>query len=56
VRAEVAQLETLSKHGDADELLAWMRRLSAPPRRVSVAHREPVAADALRYRIEHELG
>ena len=56
VRAEIGQLQTLSAHADADELMAWLRQLIAPPRRVFVTHGEPVAADVLRSRIEHELG
>jgi metallo-beta-lactamase family protein len=56
VRAEVGQLEASSAHADADELLAWIRRLGSPPRQVFVTHGEPGASDALRYRIEHELG
>ena len=56
VLAEVGQLETLSAHADAEELMAWMRQLNLPPRRVFVTHGEPVAADVLRSRIEHELG
>lgn len=55
VQAEVGQLKALSAHADADELLAWMGRLSVPPRRVFVTHGEAGAADALRFRIEHEL-
>jgi len=54
VQAEVGQLETLSAHADADELLAWMGQLGAPPRRVFVTHGEAGAADTLRFRIEHE--
>lgn len=56
VRAEVRQLQASSSHADADELLAWMRQLGAPPRQVFVTHGEPGASDALRLRIEHELG
>lgn len=56
VAAEVAQLEASSSHADADEVLAWMRQLPAPPRQVYVTHGEPGASDALRARIEHELG
>lgn len=56
VRAEVGQLSTLSSHADADELLAWMRQLAAPPKRTFVTHGEPHASDVLRYRIQHELG
>lgn len=54
VQAEVGQLEALSAHADADELLAWMSTLPAPPRRTFVTHGEAGAADALRFRIEHE--
>src|SRR5581483_1341400 len=56
VRAEVGQLTAFSAHADADELLAWMRQLPAPPRRTFVTHGEPHASDVLRYRIQHELG
>ena len=55
VRAEVAQLASMSGHADADELMAWMRRFLPPPKRVFVTHGEPAASDALRRRIEAEL-
>jgi len=51
VRAEVANLDTLSAHADRDQLQAWLDALPAP-RRVFVTHGEPVAADALRLAIE----
>jgi metallo-beta-lactamase family protein len=56
VQAEVGQLEALSAHADADELLAWMSELPAAPSRVFVTHGEAGAADAFRFRIEHEKG
>jgi metallo-beta-lactamase family protein len=56
VRAEVSSLEGLSGHADADEILDWLRGFRAPPRRTFVVHGEPEAADALRFRIQHELG
>ncbi len=52
VRAEVAQLDSLSAHADRNELLAWIGALPSAPRRVFVTHGEPVAADALRQAIE----
>jgi len=55
VRAEIANLETLSAHADRDELLAWLGAQHAP-RRVFVTHGEPVAADALRLAIEERHG
>ena len=54
IRAEVVQLDALSAHADADQLLAWLRR-TRPPRRAYVVHGEPHAADALRLRLADEL-
>jgi metallo-beta-lactamase family protein len=56
VNAEVAQVEALSAHADADGLMAWLRRAPRLPQHVHVVHGEPDAADALRKRIERELG
>jgi metallo-beta-lactamase family protein len=36
--------------------MAWLRGFRAPPRRTFVVHGEPAASDALRHRIEEELG
>jgi metallo-beta-lactamase family protein len=55
VRAEVAMLDDLSAHADADEILGWLRAFKAPPRKTFITHGEPAAADALRQRIEREL-
>lgn len=56
IRAAVHQLESASAHADADEVLAWMKSAPRAPERVYITHGEPDAADALRARIEHELG
>jgi metallo-beta-lactamase family protein len=56
IRAEVTALPNLSSHADADEILAWMRGFDRPPAQVYVTHGELAAADAMRSRIEHELG
>ncbi|HZP67413.1 MAG TPA: MBL fold metallo-hydrolase [Rudaea sp.] len=56
VRAEIAVLSSLSAHADGEEMLDWMSRLRTPPRRTFITHGEPVAADALRQRIERRLG
>ncbi|MGA4814840.1 MBL fold metallo-hydrolase RNA specificity domain-containing protein [Pseudomonas aeruginosa] len=45
IRAEVASLDNLSAHADADEILAWMRGFTQTPRRTFVTHGEPEAAD-----------
>ncbi|MDF0514146.1 MBL fold metallo-hydrolase [Agromyces sp. H3Y2-19a] len=56
IRAEVVNIDTMSAHADADGVIAWMRRGPAAPEQVYVTHGEPAAADALRVRIERELG
>jgi metallo-beta-lactamase family protein len=56
IRAEVATLDMLSAHADADEIMDWSRAIRRPPRMTFVVHGEPAAADALRRRIESELG
>jgi len=56
VRAEVAALSTMSAHADRDELLQWIGQLPEPPRCTFVTHGEPTAQDALRQRIERQLG
>ena len=55
VKAEVIQLETMSAHADASELIAWMRQMPQRPRTTFITHGEPDASDALRQRIEREL-
>jgi len=55
VRAEVAVLPNLSAHADYSETLSWLRNFAAPPKQVFLVHGEPVAADALRHRIQEEL-
>jgi metallo-beta-lactamase family protein len=56
VHAEVVALEGASGHADADGLLAWLRSAPQAPEAVFLNHGEPDAADALRLRIERELG
>jgi metallo-beta-lactamase family protein len=55
VRAEVMNLDMLSGHADAGEILRWLKGFKAPPRMTFITHGEPAAADALRRRIEEEL-
>ncbi len=55
IRAEVANLDMLSAHADADEIMGWLRGFEHPPRLTFITHGEPEAADTLRQRIEQEL-
>ena len=56
VKAEVSHLEGFSGHADADELMQWLRGFEAAPAQTFVVHGEPHAADALRTRVQDELG
>jgi metallo-beta-lactamase family protein len=56
VRATVSHLEGFSAHADADELMRWMAAIRRAPRETLVVHGDPDASDALRLRIERELG
>jgi metallo-beta-lactamase family protein len=55
VNAEVINLQMLSAHADANEILQWLKHFNVAPRRTFITHGEPAASDALRRRIEEEL-
>lgn len=55
IRAEVWNLEMLSAHADAGEILSWLRGFERAPTMTFITHGEPPAADALRRRIQAEL-
>ena len=56
VRAEIRHLDGFSGHADSDELMGWLRGLRQAPRATYVVHGDPAASDALRVRIQDELG
>jgi len=56
IKAEIVSIEGLSAHADAEQLMDWLRTAGRTPKHVFLNHGEPVAADILRQRIEHELG
>ncbi|HEU0285191.1 MAG TPA: MBL fold metallo-hydrolase [Sphingomicrobium sp.] len=56
IRAEIADLTSLSAHADSDQLIRWLEGFASPPRETFVVHGEPNASSALRDRIERELG
>lgn len=56
VNARIETLSSLSAHADSDEIMRWLGGFSRPPRATFVVHGEPDSAQALRDRIERELG
>ncbi len=55
LRAQVAQINQMSAHADSDEIPSWLSHFGAAPKQTFITHGEPVAADALRLRIQDEL-
>ena len=56
VKAEVCNLSMLSAHADADEILEWLGHFEQAPVNTFIVHGELAAGDALRHRIEEQLG
>ncbi|HET7734505.1 MAG TPA: MBL fold metallo-hydrolase [Nocardioidaceae bacterium] len=55
VRAEIVQLDSLSVHADADEIVDWLRRMPAAPHTAYVVHGEARASGELAQRIREDL-
>ena len=56
IKAEVVSLPGMSAHADAAQIVQWLATAPKPPLGVFLNHGEPEPADALRQRIERELG
>ncbi|MFE8071862.1 MBL fold metallo-hydrolase [Marinobacteraceae bacterium S3BR75-40.1] len=56
VKAEVHQINSLSAHGDYEEILTWLGKSQIDPRTVYITHGEPVASDTMRKHVEERFG
>jgi len=56
VKARIRKIEGFSAHADQQELLAWAKTASKPPRHVFVTHGEPDAAGELSQKFAEQLG
>ena len=56
VNAEVVSLPGMSAHADARQIVQWLATAPQSPRGIYLNHGEPAPADALRQRIERDLG
>jgi metallo-beta-lactamase family protein len=56
VHAKIEKIDGLSSHADAGEIIRWLRTFPRAPKMTFLVHGEVVAQDALRLRIEKELG
>lgn len=56
VKAEIHNLDSMSAHGDYQEILEWLGQGELQPRQVYITHGEPVASDTMRKRIHEKFG
>ena len=55
VRARIENIGHFSAHGDADDLLRWIRSAKRPPRTMYLVHGEPAGQEALAERLKKEF-
>ncbi len=56
IEAEVVTLDTLSAHGDYEDLLHWMSSMTKPPEKIFINHGEAKAQQALKEKILEKFG
>jgi metallo-beta-lactamase family protein len=56
VKCQIRSITSLSAHGDQADIIKWLRNFEKPPKTTFINHGEPHQSDALRVKIEHELG
>ena len=56
VAARIERIDSMSAHADAGEIMQWLRGFTRAPRMTYIVHGEPPSQDALKARIERELG
>jgi metallo-beta-lactamase family protein len=56
VAARIEQIDSMSAHADAGEIMQWLRGFTRAPGITYLVHGEPPAQAALKDRIERELG
>ncbi len=55
IQAKVINLESLSAHADANELVNWVKSFKKLPKQIFLTHGEPLSAHALKDRIQKEF-
>ena len=56
VAARIERIDSMSAHADANEIMQWLRGFRRAPGMTYLVHGEPPAQEALKARIEQELG
>ena len=55
IEAEVATIQSLSAHGDVNDIMAWLKGFKKTPKKIFLNHGETDALEALKYQISYEL-
>lgn len=55
IRAHVESFDSMSAHGDSNEIMKWLGGFTRPPQLTCLVHGEPGPMDTLKARIEREL-
>jgi len=55
VNANITEISSLSGHADQKEMIDWLKQFQKRPEKVFLVHGEPMAQEAFRVKIEHEL-
>ncbi len=56
VNAKIVSIDGLSAHADTEDLIQWVKNIEKAPKRIFLNHGEEPALNALKYRLEAELG
>lgn len=56
VNCQIRSIGSLSAHGDRNEMIDWLKHFEQQPETIFLNHGEMHQSDALRVKIEHELG
>lgn len=56
VRARIEKVDSMSAHADVNEIMRWLGGFTRPPGLTCLVHGEPEPMDALKARIEKDLG
>jgi metallo-beta-lactamase family protein len=56
VEAEIVKMDSMSAHADSGEILTWLGHFRRPPKKTFITHGEVSSAEALRKKIETQLG
>lgn len=56
VECEIETISSLSAHADQSEMIDWLKNFNTKPKTIFLNHGEPHQTDALRTKIQHELG